>query len=54
VDPYDEQDIAKGMRNIIEDQNIVSQLKAKGLQRSKEFTWQKTAARHIEILDRLT
>jgi len=53
VDPYDEQDIADGIRKIIEDQNIGLQLKEKGLKRSQKFTWKKTAEKHIEILDRL-
>jgi len=52
VDPYDAADMAAGMQKMIEDQSLYHELKAKGLQRSANFTWEKTAAKHIEILEK--
>ncbi len=53
VDPYHVEDIAEGMRKVMEDQTLCLKLKEKGLQRSRDFTWKKTAEKHIEILERL-
>ena len=54
VDPYDVQDIAAGMKKIIQDQNLHTELKKKGLVRSRAFTWAKTVEKHVEILEGLT
>ena len=54
IDPCDVQSIADGMRKVIEDQNVGLQLKEKGLKRSREFTWKKTAETHIEILGKIS
>jgi glycosyltransferase involved in cell wall biosynthesis len=53
VDPYSVDDIASGIRRMIEDQNLYASLKQAGLDRSREFTWDKTAKKHIEIMDNM-
>lgn len=53
VDPYDIEDIAAGMRKMIQDRALHSELREKGLKRSCELTWDKTVDKHIEILNQL-
>jgi len=53
IDPYDIQDIVAGLRKMIQDRALHSQLKKRGLERSLHFTWEKTAREHVKILNQL-
>jgi glycosyltransferase involved in cell wall biosynthesis len=53
IDPYDIQDIVAGMRRMIQDRILYSQLKERGLERSRNFTWEKTVSEHVKILNQL-
>ncbi len=53
VDPYDVEDIAAGMRRLIEDAGLRHELKKKGMQHVRHFTWDKTAQKHLEVIERL-
>lgn len=50
VDPYDENKIAEGLVTAIEDPHIRTQLRLKGLNRAKQFPWDKTARLTWEVL----
>lgn len=50
VNPESEDEIARGVIRIIEDKNIRGELIRKGIERSKRFTWQKTAKSILEVL----
>jgi glycosyltransferase involved in cell wall biosynthesis len=39
VDPYNEQSIAEGMYQLLEDQTLATRLRVAGLKRAKEFSW---------------
>lgn len=43
VDPYDVDDIAKGIEELFNNQNLRCHLSQKGIIQSKKFTWKKTA-----------
>jgi glycosyltransferase involved in cell wall biosynthesis len=43
VDPFDINDIAKGINQLIEDESLRTELSKKGLQRSTYFSWDKAA-----------
>ncbi len=43
VDPGSSESIAEGIRRVISDSSLQSDLRAKGLLRAREFTWQRTA-----------
>jgi len=51
VDPYDVEAIAQGLRRLIEDSALRPQLRAKGLERARMFTWEKTAEQTWGILE---
>ena len=44
VDPYDAEDIRDAMRSILEDVNSAAALGARGRDRARRFTWERTAA----------
>jgi len=49
VDPYDVQNISWAMQQLIEDTAATSHLRLLGLNRAKEFTWDKTAQATISV-----
>lgn len=51
VDPYDVDAIADGLSRLIEDGSLRSQLRAKGLEQARMFSWDKTAERTWAILE---
>jgi glycosyltransferase involved in cell wall biosynthesis len=53
IDPYNIEDIARGMEKIIQDPILHAELKAKGLQRSCSFNWNTTAEKHIALMESL-
>jgi glycosyltransferase involved in cell wall biosynthesis len=53
VDPQDYKDIARGLAKVLTDPTLRKELKDKGLQRSQQFTWEKTAEKHIQILEEM-
>ena len=42
VDPYDVESIEDGMRRVIDDPVLAATLRRKGLQRAREFSWERT------------
>lgn len=50
VDPYDVNDIAHGIYRVLTDEDLRLQLRKKGLERAKLFTWKKTAQQTLEVL----
>jgi len=51
VDPHDHRALAKAMMDIIENGNLKNQLKIKGLQRAREFSWFKCARKTIHLFE---
>jgi len=49
-DPHNKEDVARVMELIIIDQDLRGQLIEKGLQRAKEFSWEKCAQETLKIL----
>jgi glycosyltransferase involved in cell wall biosynthesis len=50
VDPLDVEAIADGIRRLVQDSDLRTELRQKGLLRVKEFSWDKTACRTREVL----
>jgi len=50
VDPYDVEAIAEGIKSLIEDTTLRAQLRAKGLDRARSFSWDSTAERTLAVL----
>jgi glycosyltransferase involved in cell wall biosynthesis len=52
-DPLDALELAENMHTLLSDDDIRSNLATKGLQRAKEFTWEKTAAETLKVYSEL-
>lgn len=53
VDPYDSESIAAAMQKLIEDVALAAHLRQAGLERAREFTWDKTAQATVKIYRQL-
>jgi len=49
VDPYDSASIADGIRRVVTDESLRARLIARGRVRVQEFSWQRAAARTLEV-----
>ena len=43
VDPYDVESLAEAMFEVLTDLNLRETLRQKGLERARQFTWERTA-----------
>jgi glycosyltransferase involved in cell wall biosynthesis len=53
VDPYSVQDIKEKMALLLQDTALQKKMIEKGLQRVKQFTWDKSAHRHLEVFNEI-
>lgn len=53
VDPLDEKDIAEKMRRLGESKELGEELRMRGIVQANKFTWQTSACRTVEVLDRI-
>jgi glycosyltransferase involved in cell wall biosynthesis len=51
VDPYNVDAIGHGIRHLVEDSALREELKRKGLERAKQFTWERTAELTWAVLE---
>jgi len=51
-DPFDVKSIAEKIIQLLDDPSMQEQLSRKGLERVKEFTWQKAATKLMQVFDR--
>ncbi|MGH9348475.1 MAG: glycosyltransferase family 4 protein, partial [Vicinamibacterales bacterium] len=49
VDPYDAIDIKEGIRRVLTDPVLRAELRCKGIQRARAFSWERSVARTREI-----
>ena len=49
VDPYNINEIARAMREILTDESLRNKLIARGLERAKKFNWENTAREYLKI-----
>ncbi|OGY25833.1 MAG: hypothetical protein A2134_00275 [Candidatus Woykebacteria bacterium RBG_16_39_9b] len=53
VDPDDENDIKRGIEELLEDQKTRQELIERGLNRVKKFTWEKAAEKTLAVLEKV-
>jgi len=53
IDPYDYIDIANNIELLVKDENKMNSLIEKGLERVKEFTWEKSAKAHMKVFKKV-
>jgi glycosyltransferase involved in cell wall biosynthesis len=51
VDPYDVESIAQGIHEVLTDEVMRQNLRAKGLERVELFSWEKAAKEHLKIFE---
>jgi glycosyltransferase involved in cell wall biosynthesis len=51
VDPYNVEAMAHGIRRLVEDSALREELRKKGLERAKQFTWERTAELTWAVLE---
>jgi len=52
-DPNDINDIKDKIEMVLDDENLQEELRQKGLQRAKEFSWEQSALEHIKVFESL-
>lgn len=50
VNPYDPEDIARGIRRVLTDETLREELSSKGLSKAKEYTWERTAKEFLSAI----
>ncbi|MBE0428827.1 MAG: glycosyltransferase family 4 protein [Thermoleophilia bacterium] len=50
VNPLDAEELGRAIESVVSDPALAGSLREKGLNRSRQFSWKKTAARTLEIL----
>ena len=53
IDPYDESDIARALLEVTASPALRERMRQEGLARARDFTWQRTAARVLEVFDEI-
>src|SRR5690606_32858313 len=53
VDPERTEDIARGIRQVLDNPGLVQELRSRGLERAQQFTWERAAAVTLDVLDRV-
>ncbi|MFL6576176.1 MAG: hypothetical protein ACJ8MR_06150, partial [Povalibacter sp.] len=54
VDPDSVDHIADGMARLLEDETLRDKLRAAGQERAKRFTWERTAAEVLSVLESIS
>jgi len=49
VDPYDVESIAEGIERVLSNPALSAELRAKGIARAREFSWEQSVARTREL-----
>jgi glycosyltransferase involved in cell wall biosynthesis len=53
VNPEDENEIARGIIEVLSDKNLKSQLRARGFERVQLYSWERTIYNHLSIINRV-
>lgn len=53
VDPYNVEEIAAAMRHVLEDSALANDLRERGLEHAKKFSWEKTARQTISVYEKV-
>ena len=53
IDPYDESDIARALLEVTASAALRERMRQEGVARARDFTWQRTAARVLEVFDEI-
>lgn len=52
VDPYSTEEIAHGMARLADESTLREELRARGFERARDFTWEASARSHLEVFQR--
>ena len=51
VDPYDVEGLADAMQRVLTDSHLREELRARGLERARGFTWERTARETVAVYE---
>ncbi len=51
VDPYNVEDISRGMWAVLDNPGLADDLRNKGIKQAAQFSWRKTARKVLEVLE---
>ena len=51
IDPYNLDEMTEQMERLLLDEGLREKLKVKGLERAKQFTWEKTARETLKVYE---
>jgi glycosyltransferase involved in cell wall biosynthesis len=51
INPRSVEDIANAMQHLVEDKSLRQSLRQKGLARAQQFTWRKSAEKHLKVFE---
>jgi glycosyltransferase involved in cell wall biosynthesis len=54
INPYNVESIAEGIHKVLTDRNLRQNLIERGLERSKLFSWEKSAREHIKVFEEVS
>ena len=54
INPYEVESITEGIDRVLKDNSLRSSLISRGLERAKEFTWEKSAKEHLRVFEEVT
>jgi glycosyltransferase involved in cell wall biosynthesis len=49
VDPYDVGSIVDGIRRVLDDPDLANDMRTKGIERAREFSWERSVARTLDL-----
>jgi len=52
IDPYNSRDIAEALRGLLSSSSLQKYLRERGIERARQFTWEKTARETLEVFKR--
>ena len=53
VDPYDVDSIVDGMRRVLSDPALAAELRRKGIERAREFSWERSVAKTRQVYQQI-
>ncbi|MBI4591873.1 glycosyltransferase family 4 protein [Candidatus Uhrbacteria bacterium] len=51
IDPYNSRDLSEALRGLLSSSSLHKQLRERGIARTREFTWEKTARQTLEVFN---
>ena len=51
IDPYNSRDVSEALKGLLGSSSLHKQLRDRGIQRAKQFTWERTARETLSVFN---